>query len=355
MRVATPRLYLGTMTFGWPQSSSFVDESVAKAMVKKFITFNEKTSSTKHYIDTARIYAGGATEPIVGATVADAASYCSPESVLVGTKAHPSQPNGLSAKGIQQQFETSIKAMGLDSVGEYYLHQPDTENSLLESLQCIHSLVNEGKMTNLGMSNYHVSEVKRAFELCEKHGLTKPTVYQGLYNPLNRVVEKELIPLLKENGCEFVAYNPLAAGLLTGKHNQASDVISGRFKNNENYLPRFYTDDNFEALALIKNACDKEDITVLEATFRWLLRHSALCEKDGVLLGASSLSQIDQNLDLCLVAMEKEPLSAEILKAFDDAWAITEKSAFPYWRSYSSDMPNRESLDQGASYSVAKK
>ena len=357
MRVATPRLYLGTMTFGWSQTSSSVDESIAKTMLSKFITFNEKVSTSKHFIDTARIYAGGATEPIVGATITDAKSYCDPNLLLVGTKAHPSQPDGLSAKGIKQQFDASIKAMSDDvsSVEEYYLHQPDTENSLLESLICVDNLVKEGKVKKIGMSNYHVSEMKRAFELCDEHGITKPTVYQGLYNPLNRAIEKDLLPLLKENGCAFVAYNPLAAGLLTGKHKKSTDVLSGRFKNNQNYLPRFYTEDNFQALQIIQSTCSEEGIPLLEATFKWLLRHSALNDQDGILLGASSLEQLDQNLDACHSGIEGDDLPGCVLKAFDEAWKVTEKSAFPYWRSYSSDMPNGVNLDQGASYSATKK
>ena len=150
------------MTFGWSQTSAPVDETVAKAMVNKFITFNQKQkpspsdsdSSTQHYIDTARIYAGGATEPIVGATIADAASYCDRDghvdSLLLGTKAHPSQANGLSATGIRQQFDASIEAMSrgvsVSSVAEYYLHQPDPNNSLLESLKCLNELVKEKKV-----------------------------------------------------------------------------------------------------------------------------------------------------------------------------------------------------------------
>lgn len=249
--------------------------------------------------------------------------------------------------------------MGIDVVGEYYLHQPDTENSLLESLECVHELITGGKVKSLGLSNYHVSEVSRVFELCEKHGLTKPSVYQGLYNPLNRIVEDELLPILKANGCSFVAYNPLAAGLLTGKHKRSEtdgDVKNGRFKNNPNYLPRFYTNENFDAVESIQAACDEDGISIVEATFKWLLRHSALTESDGVLLGASSIMQLDQNLEACLSAVRNEnPLSQKVLKAFDDGWRITENIAFPYWRSYSSDMPNRDNLDQGASYSAAKK
>lgn len=358
MRVAAPRLYLGTMTFGWSQTSAPVDETVAKAMLQKFITFGEKTSSSSsHYVDTARIYAGGATEPIVGDTITNALTYCDRDSLKIGTKAHPSQPNGLSAIGIREQFHKSIEAMGKDvsSVEEYYLHQPDPNVSLLESLTCLNELIQENKVQCVGLSNYNVAEVKRAFDLCQEHGLAKPTVYQGLYNPLNRMVEKELLPLLKEHGCDFVAYNPLAAGLLTGKHTQSNDVKSGRFKDNQNYLPRFYTDDNFKAVSLIQKACSEEGITMIEATFRWLLCHSALGGQDGVLLGASSLEQLDENLDACLAAIEKDDLPPAVLKAFDDAWKITEKSAFPYWRSYSSDMPGGVDLDQGAAYSASKK
>ena len=75
---------------------------------------------------------------------------------------------------------------------------------------------------------------------------------------------------------------------------------------------------------------------------------------DGVLLGASSVEQLDQNLNSCLVAMEDGPLPQSILDAFDEAWKITEKSSFCYWRSYSLDMPARETLNHGASYSAAK-
>ena len=113
---------------------------------------------------------------------------------------------------------------GVESLEEYYLHQPDTENSLLEALRTTHELVAEGKVRVLGMSNYHASEVERAFALCEEHGLTKPKVYQGLYNPLNRMVEDELLPLLRKHGCAFVAYNPLAAGLLSGRHTEGGEV-----------------------------------------------------------------------------------------------------------------------------------
>lgn len=352
MKVAIPRAYLGTMTFAWSsQTSSVVDEPVALEMVQRFIKFNQATDVDTHRVDTARVYAGGNTEPMVGAVLKKLDTGLN---ILVGTKAHPSVKPGLSPEGILAQLSTSLDAMDMKSLEEYYLHQPDTEHTLLESLKCAHTLVEQGKVKTIGMSNYHASEMARAFALCKEHNLTPPTVYQGLYNPLNRLVEAELLPILKENGCSFVAYNPLAAGLLTGKHLSKDDVAQGRFKNNENYLPRFYTEANFEALSLIRTQCETDKISMVEATYRWLLRHSALSETDGFLLGASSLAQLDQNLAACMAAATKEDLSLNMLSAFDRAWELTKEGAFPYWRSYSSDMPNREALDPGASYNAVK-
>mgnify|MGYP005693795651 FL=1 len=95
---------------------------------------------------------------------------------------------------------------------------------------------------------------------------------------------------------------------------------------------------------------------MLDATYRWLLCHSSLnADTDGFLLGASSLEQLDQNLAACEAAIDStSPLSPELLEAFDKSWELTKDEAFPYWRSYSKDMPNGENLDQGASYKANK-
>ena len=85
--------------------------------------------------------------------------------------------------------------------------------------------------------------------------------------------------------------------------------------------------------------------------FRWLLRHSALGEGDGVLLGASSLEQLETNLAACI---NDDALPPAVLEALDRAWETASEGAFAYWRSYSADMPGRDGLDQGASYDPSK-
>lgn len=210
MVIRLPSVYLGTMTFGWKgQTSSFVDTSTASKMIEIYMNNYQKDEAV--HIDCARIYAGGDSEKILRDAMASHLNR-SP-TLLIGTKAHPSQPDGLSEKGLRSQLSKSLDVLGVASVHEYYLHQPDENNSLLESLQTCDKLVSEGFISAIGMSNYHSSEVQRAFDLCDKHGLAKPTVYQGLYNPLNRCVEEDLLPVLRKNKCKFIAYNPLAAGV----------------------------------------------------------------------------------------------------------------------------------------------
>jgi aflatoxin B1 aldehyde reductase len=349
------------MTFNWSQTSSRVDELVAKDMVAKFCAFSASLDDPTVRIDTARIYAGGQTEPCLAhalAAVNQDASQLSSMSFAVGTKAHPTQSGGLSPAGIQAQVTESLSAMpGVTHFSEYYLHQPDPEHSLLSSLQRLHEYYKDGLISAIGMSNYHASEMQRAFDLCRQYGLTPPTVYQGLYNPLHRAVEAELLPILRQNNCSFVAYNPLAAGLLAGKYptptSNDDTVPKGRFQNNPNYLPRFYTSSNFAAVESIRQACENVGVSMVEATYRWMLCHSALAATDGVLLGASSVSQLEQNLAAC---RNPQPLPESVVAAFEEAWQITSQSGvFPYWRSYSSDMPNREALDPGASYEPSKK
>lgn len=358
-----PKLYLGTMTFGWKQSSAPVTQKVANKMMETFLNFQKKRGIRSVNIDTARIYANGDTESMLGC-VMETLRQEDVGMLRIGTKAHPSQALGLTEEGIKQQLDASIHALQFHAVDEYYLHQPDTHHSLLKSLQTLDALVKNGNIKRIGLSNYHASEVQHAFDLCEQYNLTKPSVYQGIYNPLNRLVEKELIPVLRKNHCSFVAFNPLAAGLLTGKHEPHSQIKDGRFKDNENYLSRFYTPANFKAMSLIQNACQSEGLNIIEATFRWLFLHSCLTCDDGILIGASSESQLEENLKFIhpIVYQKEEDahslhLSDALLQSFRDAWDIiqTEEHIFPYWRSFSSDMPGRESMETGASYQVSSK
>lgn len=159
-----------------------------------------------------------------------------------------------------------------------------------------------------------------------------------MYNALTRQVEPELIPALKSLNLRFVAYNPLAGGLLTGKHEKlfhASDdegIIAGRFKNNEMYKNRFWNEAYFEAVEVIRKAAEEEGITPTEASLRWMYYNSKLSGKkdDAVIIGASSIAQCRENL----LASSKGPLSEKLVNAFDEGYELVKSVQPPYFRGY---------------------
>ncbi|KAL7545651.1 hypothetical protein ACHAWF_008999 [Thalassiosira exigua] len=252
-----PNIYLGTMTFSWKaQTSSHVTGELGRVVhAGRLRRLPRQVRPGTVRVDTARVYAGGDSERMIGRALA---SLGDPSPIVLGTKAHPSHPDGLSSKGIRAQLQSSLEAMGVSAVNEFYLHQPDEEHSLLDSLKTLHELVEEGTVSAVGMSNYHASEVQRAFDLCDRHGLTKPR-----------------------------------------------EVKEGRFKNNQNYLPRFYTPANFRALEVVHAACEAAGISMVEASYRWLLRHSALRaggdgeSGDRILISASFMNQLEEKLRCC--------------------------------------------------------
>lgn len=131
----------------------------------------------------------------------------------------------------------------------------------------------------------------------------------------------------------FYAYNPLAGGMLTDKYSsQDKTVKAGRFVNRPNYQKRYWKDSYFEAIDRIKEVCAEYDINIVEAVYRWLAYHSMLNagRGDGIIIGASRLSQLEQNI----VTVEKGPLPDEIVNMINDAWAISKVDAPEYFTYY---------------------
>ena len=136
-----------------------------------------------------------------------------------------------------------------------------------------------------------------------------------------RSLEQELIPACHRYGIDVVIYNPLAGGLFSGKIKSAEVPEEGRFsdtaKSGANYRKRYFKDATFDALRLIEPVAQKHKLTMVEIALRWCTHHSSLKmqngERDGVIIGVSSFSQLKSNLE----DLEKGPLPNDVLKALD--------------------------------------
>eukprot|EP00281_Chroomonas_sp_CCMP1168_P003252 CAMPEP_0206259616 /NCGR_PEP_ID=MMETSP0047_2-20121206/26588_1 /ASSEMBLY_ACC=CAM_ASM_000192 /TAXON_ID=195065 /ORGANISM="Chroomonas mesostigmatica_cf, Strain CCMP1168" /LENGTH=325 /DNA_ID=CAMNT_0053686519 /DNA_START=169 /DNA_END=1146 /DNA_ORIENTATION=+ len=321
------------MTFGWARSSSTVDSLLSGKMMDAFFDAGHKD------VDTALVYSDGKTEAILG-------EICPPGSVRFGrmgclaTKAGPWEglsmagTGGLAPASVRTKIEASLKSLKRDSVDLYYLHAPDAQTNIEETLAVVDELHKGGKIKALGLSNFQAWEVSHIYHTCAAKGYIKPSVYQGMYNCVTRDVEKELLPCLRKLGIPFYAYNPLAGGILTGKHTKEDAPPPGRFKENKMYLDRFWKDAYFDAIKALNEECKSEGVTMTDASLRWLKNHSQLsgARGDGIIIGASSMEHLYDNLK-CLAS--STPLSEGLLKAFDDAWEECRRECPPYARGYS--------------------
>jgi aflatoxin B1 aldehyde reductase len=262
------------------------------------------------------------------------------------TKFFPTKGKGMPGEelshepaDLRKHLLKSLDALKTKKVDMWYLHGPDRTTPYEVTLKAVNDLYKEGYFERFAISNYMAWEVAEICEICGKNGWIKPVVYQGVYNVLHRSVEWELFPCLKKYGMAFYAYNPLAGGYLTdryhrddeeNKHEKGSRFDPKRWQG-KMYRARYWNDEYFDALDLLRPVAKKHGMTEAECALRWMTHHSQLKKANGigdaVIIGASSTKQLESNL----VDLEKGPLPDDVLKALDEGWAKVTGISWKYW------------------------
>nr|XP_002131439.1 aflatoxin B1 aldehyde reductase member 2-like [Ciona intestinalis] len=322
------RTILGSMEFG-----RRLDFKQSNLVMNEFIS-HSKSHNTTAEVDSAFMYAGGESEKLIGRS-----DGCRDDVVRIATKANPWGGNTLSREGVRKQLETSLQRMKVKSVHLFYLHAPDYKVPIVETLEAVNQMHNEGKFKELGLSNYSAWQVAQIHTICSTNSWVVPTVYQGMYNCVTRMVEKELFPCLRHFNMRFYAYNPLAGGILTGKH-KFEDVGKdepGRFFGTGGwvgtYRQRFWRKTNFDLVEEIKVLLQDiygGEVTLAEAAYRWLFHHSSLdgSKGDGVIIGCSTIEQYHAN-----IANTRGPgLDERITKVMDQYWKQNATTCPDYMR-----------------------
>ena len=311
------QLILGTMTFG---------ESVFMRDAWDFI--NAFLDRGYEEIDTAYVYNNGDCERLLGQFLPGLR-----RPFKIATKVNPRITGKLDGEAAYMQLNESLKRLNLRAVDTVYLHFPDPATPVESVLAAMADMHGQGKFKELGLSNFPVSMIEEVMDICEREDWVKPTVFQGIYNPLTRPAEGELNDCLNHYGMRFYAFNPMAGGLLTGRYSGADATPDkGRFVNRPNYKKRYWKENYFEALDVIREAAEKHGITTVEATYRWLMHHSMLDGErgDGILIGASKPHHLQQNMD----AAAAGPLPDDVVEAFEKAWEISKPDSPKYYTLY---------------------
>lgn len=308
-------LILGTMQFG--------ERIFGKDAQDMIETFGEFGFSE---LDTAYVYNEGQSELLIGKSLENLS-----QEFRISTKVNPRITGKLDKEAVLAQFSESLQRMKLDHVDILYLHFPDPNTPVESALEACAQLHEEGKFRELGLSNFPAWLVSEAYNICKLHEWVLPTIYEGLYNPLSRHAERELNKALDYYGIRFYAYNPLVGGLMTDKYRDKA-MKDGRFINRPNYKKRYWHDSFFKAIDEINSVCEKHDINITEAAYRWLAYHSMLNQErgDGIIIGASRREQLIQNISY----INKGSLPDDVVKAIEYAWIVSKVDAPEYFTFY---------------------
>jgi len=276
-------------------------------------------------IDTARIYLDGETEKCL----ASAGISCD-NKFDIATKVYPLKPGDHQEEKLKTTFKLSLTTLKTNSVQLFYLHAPDRATPFEETLKAVNDLHVAGHFKEFGLSNYRSWEVCHIWHICKEKGYILPTVYQGMYNMLTRDVEKELMSCLRALGIRFYAYNPLCGGLLSGNYN--FDTHSNRYAGESTmavrYRQRYWYQPYFKAIERLKGVAEKHSLSLIEVALRWMVHHSTLQANDGVIIGATAIAHVEENI----AALAKGPLPKEIVDEAEEAWKTTKEFCENYWR-----------------------
>jgi len=284
------RLILGTGTFG-----KQTDEQHAHRML------DEAADAGINFIDTADVYptgeAGGA-ERIIGGWLNNKRAAFILATKGGGRMGSAAWDAGNSRKHLLDAIDASLRRLGTDYVDLYQLHMDDPVAPIDEVIGAMDTIVRSGRARYIGVSNFLAYRLATALGRQDTLELTRFVSVQPRYNLLFREVERELFPLVQEEGLAVIPYNPLAGGLLTGKYDLGDTPETGRFSPElggfgQAYRARYWHEREFETVARVQEIAEQDGTPITTLSVAWLLANPAITS---VILGASRVEQLNDTL-----------------------------------------------------------
>lgn len=282
-------LCLGTMTFGRE-----TEEKTSRAIVARFLEMGG------NFIDTADMYGAraGVSEEIVGRALKGRR-----QKIVLATKVYfamGSGPNetGLSRLHIMQAIEASLRRLQTDYIDLYYVHCWDSKTPLEETLSTLDDLIKSGKVRYLGASNFAAWQLMKALGLSDKYDWQRFVCLQPQYSLVVRDIERELLPLCREEGLGVVPWAPLGGGFLSGKYRRGQKPppgsrIAGAEEYREYAWKRRATEHNFRILDAVGRIADVREKSYAQVALNWLRMQPGITAP---IIGARTIDQLEDNL-----------------------------------------------------------
>jgi aryl-alcohol dehydrogenase-like predicted oxidoreductase len=280
-------LCLGCMTFGRE-----LDEEGSRALVARYL------EAGGNFIDTADVYAMGSSEEIVGRAIKGVR-----DDVVLATKvrfAMGEGPNdaGLSRKHVISGCEASLRRLDTDYIDLYQAHAWDALTPLEETLSALTDLVRAGKVRYIGVSNFTGWQLMKALGVSELKGFERFVCLQPQYSLVERNIEREVLPVCREEGLGVIPWSPLGGGFISGKYRQGEEPprdsrIAEAVESMEEYWNRRATERNWRTLDVVGEISSESGKSYAQISLNWLLRQDIVTAP---IVGARRMDQLEDNL-----------------------------------------------------------
>jgi len=293
--LSVSHLCLGTMTFGL----QIEQEDIAHAILDK------AANAGVNFIDTADVYPlgggeqlAGRTEEIVGGWLKGKRDRFIVATKAVGKVGPSSWDQGASRKHLLDAIDASLRRLGTDYVDLYQLHSDDRETPIDETLEALDVIVRSGKARYVGVSNFLAYRLALALGRADFLRTARFVSVQPRYNLLFRQIERELLPLAEEQRIAVIPYNPIAGGLLTGKHKHDQAPTEGRFSTQlrsagTNYLQRYWHEREFATIEKLRGIAEEAGQSLTKLAVAWVAANPVITS---AIIGASRPDQLTDTL-----------------------------------------------------------
>ena len=285
-------LCLGAMTFGGRGRFQVIGD-LGQEEVDKIV--KRSVDAGINFIDTANVYSEGWSEELTGKSIMNLG--LKRDDLVIATKVRAKMgegPNdsGLTRKHILHQVEESLKRLGTDYIDLYQIHGFDALTPLEETLDILDGLVKSGKVRYIGASNLAAWQLMKALSYSQFRHISKFESLQAFYTIASRELERELVPLLKDQKTGLMVWSPLAGGLLSGKYNRDIQAEEGARRSKFDF-PIVDKDKAFTILDVLAPMAVEKQVSVAQLAIAWLLHQPVVTT---VIIGAKKLEQLDDNL-----------------------------------------------------------
>jgi aryl-alcohol dehydrogenase-like predicted oxidoreductase len=264
-----------------------------------------------NFLDTAITYTGGRSEEVIGKALRGRR-----DGVLIATKGHGAIGQGPNDRGNSRHYilravEISLRRLETDYIDLYYMHSPDPNTPIEETLRTLNDLVTQGKIRYLACSNYAAWQMCEALHVGQRCGFETFVCDQPPYSLFNREIEREVIPFCQKYGVALATYSPLASGWLSGKYRPGEPIPAGTRGARSNWdLDSSASQRRFEALGGLERLARERGVPVSHVAIAWLMGNPAITSP---ILGARTMEQLEENLAaaaLQLTADERTAIDA---------------------------------------------